>query len=648
MTSTGGDGPSQSINDSVSDEPSSKRIKLEQPTYGAAPLAPAAETPATREFPVGLLRTGSGDSPTGAKPGSTFLAVSTGDPGESEIVTCSDNSQASGSNTSFQDNSVQVRFAAGSSCPTPNPTGGISIPPPPPPKATTMRDLKMKYLEELEYMLREFRKLERQLLGAKGAAKLEESAGSRERREKLNSFILHLEETVQQIEEGCALELERDASGATTQRDEATRTEDEENVQRLDDHILSNLLPVKIRLKKQLAAQQGATKNPPGMPAPRRGSLQPTNLGKGTFVAAAEERRKQAEAAQLAAQEKEQTLQRVSEPSQFGKPLGGGGSSLTQKLHGATLGSTQRTYGHGVGSSIAAGPQTDEATPRAPKILYAGMVPQSTQHKSSLNAASGVHELLVQDPNFMDSKPEIGEADSKPQVLGSVAPAPQDAHQPAALDAKTKGNLPVFVPTTENLVCTVVPSHSPESVDILKKQHEDINISEDERRKLRKKRRKRKLMRLANRREKERQIQVAAQQAQAAQGASKPAAGRKKSAASKPPSKKGPKAVEYMCALCSETYTSTCDYNPWWALAQHECPKCRKMQVRCMFVKLRTLCLLFLISSLAVRFHALIFQPRPTPSTIIPLCWRMLTRITVEAHQRPLLCLRRRLSRSSM
>jgi hypothetical protein len=43
--------------------------------------------------------------------------------------------------------------------------------------------------------------------------------------------------------------------------------------------------------------------------------------------------------------------------------------------------------------------------------------------------------------------------------------------------------------------------------------------------------------------------------------------------------KGGPRSVEYMCALCNECYSSKCDDNPWWALSQHECSKCCKMQV---------------------------------------------------------------------
>ena len=63
-------------------------------------------------------------------------------------------------------------------------------------------------------MLVEFRKLERQLLGAPGlqqneaggGPKKNEAAGSKERREKLHGFILHLEDTIRQITEGCVLE----------------------------------------------------------------------------------------------------------------------------------------------------------------------------------------------------------------------------------------------------------------------------------------------------------------------------------------------------------------------------------------------------------------------------------------------------------
>lgn len=568
---------------SITVEPPHKRIKAEPSDDSATARATSTcETAVSEEHAASQAGVESAD--VGLKPSHNGTAPQKADHSESSIVTSSSGaSNSSASNTSLHDNTHAQAAIPASNGPVPNPTEPAAAAPAPvaaaapstkpPLKATTMDHLRTKYLGELEYMLREFRKLERQLLGAKGAAQLEESAGSRERREKLHSFILHLEDTVRQIEVGCTQEdAEKEQGDEATKNNPTKEADDEENVQKLEEHILANLLPVKIRLKKQLAAQQGATRNPPGMPAPRRGSLQPSSaaLGKGTFAAAAEERQKQAEAARLAAEQEERATRRVSDPTQFGKPLGGGGSSLTQKLHGATLGSSTRTFGHGVGSS-AASPATGES-----KILYAGMVPQSKQHQSSLNAASGVHELIVEDPNFVCNKPDVGEPDKV------IVPKPNAAQSSiVASGPQTTAASPKPVTPKKKDPPSPVPALMTETYEKRMKPHEDITLSEEERRRLRKKRRKRKLRRIAKRREKERQRQVALhQQAQAAQGSAKSAAGRKKSASSKPQGKKkGPKSVEYMCALCSEAYSSTCDYNPWWALAQHDCPKCRKSQI---------------------------------------------------------------------
>jgi hypothetical protein len=480
-----------------------------------------------------------------------------------------------------------------------------TIPKDSPLKSTTMSHLQTKYTAELEYMLREFRKLERQLLGAKGAAQLEESAGSRERREKLHSFILHLEDTVRQIETGCKLEVEGKStinlttsakSAQGSESDEAKKQmaetsaltnltkekEEEENVQKLEEHILANLLPVKVRLKKQLAAQQGASRNPAGMPAQRRGMLQPaaTERGQGTFAAAAEQRRKQAEAARLAAQqEEEQAVRRVSDPTQFGKPLGGGGSSLTQKLHGPTLGSKKRPHGHGVGR-----PQEPDDTSVEVKtekqVLYAGMVPGSTQHKSGVLAAAGVHEMVMED---VQSSTETNE--QKPATAALAAATENKslsthAGRQEKPTVETRKQIPEEAPSVQTKQ-PISPRLPVASVKPPAKALDDANLTDDEKRKLRKKRRKKKLLRLKKRREKERQRQVALhQQTQATQLSSKNSAGKKKTAVGKGQGKKkGPRSVEYICALCSEAYSSTCEYNPWWALAQHECPKCRKSQV---------------------------------------------------------------------
>ena len=197
-------------------------------------------------------------------------------------------------------------------------------------------------------------------------------------------------------------------------------------------------LPVKVRLTKQLAAQQGATRNPAGMPTSARGprpSAAAISGGKGTFAAAAEERRKREEAARVAASSSSSAaaaaaesttnppLQPPEAPSILGKPLKGGGSSLTARLHGATLGSKSRTAGHGVGQAEPAvqSPRSprdmtkvastttedsfdstagESGQPPKRKILFAGMTPGSEQVSSSVSAAQGAHKMVVTDPTL--------------------------------------------------------------------------------------------------------------------------------------------------------------------------------------------------------------------------------------------------------
>ena len=483
-------------------------------------------------------------------------------------------------------------------------------------KATTMLHLHKKYTAELEYMLREFRKLERQLLGAKGnAAGIEENAGSRERREKLHSFIMHLEDTLRQIELGCRLEAEGkstvmvgvtvgDSATTTTTQEDVTQTpagaltgekEEEENVQKLEEHILANLLPVKVRLKKQLAAQQGASRNPVGMPVARRGMLQqPVAEGTATFAAAAEQRRKQAEAAAS------------NDETQFGKPLVGGASSLTQKLHGQTLGSSDRKYGYGVGSSsdpskleaAASLPDDKDDSSKKRKILYAGMAPGSTQLQSGVSAASGVHKMIIETPGLYA-------ASAKAPGNGKVPEAAQSASFQAGAPKPTPQHLKALAAATappqrmphpgQKVRGAVLPKPAPPPVAGAKRpmQYDDTAMTEEERkqRKLRKRKKARKEAKL---RERERHLQILLQKQTipppktAGKKSGKAAAGKGQG------KKKGPRTVEYLCALCSEAYSSTCDCNPWWALTSHDCPKCRKTQVKS--VRVCVMCIKVLLS----------------------------------------------------
>jgi len=463
---------------------------------------------------------------------------------------------------------------------------------PPPHKATHFRHLRQKYLGQLEYMLREFQKLEKQLRGAAASA---ESAGSRERREKLHSFIQHLEETVQQIVTGVGLEeagqptYSPPVAEQQQQQDTALHTsslsrekEQEENVQRLEEHILANLLPVQVRLKKQLAAQQGAKHNPAGMPAVRGGSLQapssssasynylqPQQQGKATFLKAAPP------------PPSEQPL--PLPPTQFGKPLEGGGSSLTQKLHGEMLGCHSRSQGAGVGQPekdertttdnlVKASTAVDGKKDTAPKILYGGMALGSQQIQSSLSAANSVHKVVIRNPDLLIMQSEAHAA-MNDKSCGLTPTSVDTAMFLQDLDLKPKGvdPCPLASPSSS------LPHDSSGYYDL--EVEDDMGLSQsakaailsyEERRKLRKKRHRRK-KRLRQ------QQQAAAAAAAARQPKQRGSGGTIQSSSGA--QHRGPRNVEYMCALCNEIYNSTCDVNPWWALAQHECPKCCKAQI---------------------------------------------------------------------
>ena len=449
--------------------------------------------------------------------------------------------------------------------------GGSSIPSisnEAPLKATTFKHLGQKYKSELEYMLREFQKLEQQLLGAKTVQSVE-SSGSRERREKLHSFILHLDDTIKQIRTGCELEATGQSTVATplesTSLAKLTREkEEEENVQKLEEHILANLLPVKVRLKKQLAAQQGAKHNPAGMPvrgvvaAPAKGNANAG--GTGTFMAA-------------------------TQRTQFGKPLDGEGSSLTQKLHGQTLGSESRIHGDGVGRPTE---KREEPPPEQKKILFAGMALGSRQMKSSLTAASTAHRVVVHDPELlvMSSRKRSRDQVNDEAAAGSSSEtdkAPSLKTESTASPPRQRAKLQAQ--PTEAISSTVAAKAKPP--DVSTKLHQlsasvktpavstapqvfeeavDDVMTAEERRKLRRKRRKKKRLQREQHQQHSQLQQIA--------GATK----RKKNGGGAC-KKRGPRGVEYMCALCNEVYNSTCDYNPWWALSQQECPKCRKVQV---------------------------------------------------------------------
>jgi len=528
--------------------------------------------------------------------------------------------------------------------------GPRKLSPSPPLKSTKMFHLRMKYMAQLEYMHREFKKLERQLLGAKSSSKsITESAGSKERREKLHSFIVHLEETMNQIQVGCELEVEgkstlgvavtssgggmisggdatskvatsahstASVSSSTQETNEAIlasafeeeeakkefarssaltkltkEKEEEENVQKLEEHILANLLPVKERLTKQLAAQQGAAKNPVGMP-PRRG-LQPPSAAPphGRSISATQDRAPNAQNFPIPSHGplNPPSAGPVTGPtvhSQFGQPLKGGGSSLTQKLHGKTLGSQQRAHGHGVGimagiteTTIVKTEITTPITTTPRKVVYAGMTPGSRQVLSGVSAALGVHNMVVESSRH---KTENGVA-SSPQNPSTPPPPPPPSCVIKAPAAKLRTPGP---PASATLVVAkpvysaaqgatdksrAVPLSTPSfSADVVKESEALKKGRKVEKRRVDQERQRQIILH-------HQQQQIQRQHAAtAARRVVKSSPGAIRSVSNQ---KKGPRSVEYICALCNESYKTTCEHNPWWALSSHECVKCGKTQI---------------------------------------------------------------------
>lgn len=538
---------------------------------------------------------------------------------------------------------VGISAPSSSSPPLTSGMGSKKLSPPPPLKSTKMRHLLKKYMPQLEYMHREFKKLERQLLGAKTSAKgFTESTGSRERREKLHSFIVHLEETMNQIHAGC--EMEQGAkicenrgdtsvasrSGNTSaeaslhsssetgscqqasalDQEESKREfarasaltkltkekEEEENVQKLEEHILANLLPVKERLMKQLAAQQGAVKNPIGMPN-RRGLQPPSATAVGRDKTVANGDGNNVVPRQGITSSNATTTGPITGPtavSQFGKPLKGGGSSLTQKLHGKTLGSQKYVQGQklaaeqGVLNTSVPGPSAQR------KVVYAGMTPGSGQVQSGVSAATGVHNMIIETSRHRLAIAEAfgKESGSKPPPPPPPPPPNPPAHSTTiGLNASgpqsslPKNPLHVAVSETKDATPRIQASHMQshsiaqstrsaepgavrQSVVEKKKEmkHEET-INTDT------------VSKIENQRlevAKQRQLNVQQQETlNVPQKKGKPSVGLR--VISNP--KKGPRSVEYICALCNETYKATCEYNPWWALSSHECMKCGKTQI---------------------------------------------------------------------
>lgn len=207
--------------------------------------------------------------------------------------------------------------------------------------------LYQEYGSELANMVAAFDKLERELRVIPGSEKTKDQIKDAEQRHtKLLTFIKHLRRAQDQL-----------LSGAAPGQNE------EHEAALLEKALSEKLMPVYQRLKKQKGDSKGAKTNPKGAPVNHpvfNNAFKAANNDPPISVV---------KAGPLA-------------PSIFGAPLKGG-SFLTQKLHGSTLGSDARRYGDGVGmttpihDNTTTKPQQHTIAKRQRQILHGGMTPGS-------------------------------------------------------------------------------------------------------------------------------------------------------------------------------------------------------------------------------------------------------------------------------
>ncbi|GMI15433.1 hypothetical protein TrLO_g6584 [Triparma laevis f. longispina] len=216
-------------------------------------------------------------------------------------------------------------------------------------RMTPFTILYQKYSKLIQTMIKEFNSLEADLRTIPNPNQTQQQIDSAvQRHTKLVLFLKHLKQAGDMLESG--------PMGGK---------EDEEGEARdLEKRIKEKFIPVYNRLVKQREDSRKASKAPPpGHIEPR-----PANLVQ------AESSALPVSSSSMSAPPLHSTANVASAPADassiFNKPLKGG-SSLTQKLHGSSLGSVDRRHGSGVGSTTP----VHSNAPR--RILTAGMAPGS-------------------------------------------------------------------------------------------------------------------------------------------------------------------------------------------------------------------------------------------------------------------------------
>mmetsp|Transcript_23482 Transcript_23482/g.48876 ORF Transcript_23482/g.48876 Transcript_23482/m.48876 type:complete len:788 (+) Transcript_23482:160-2523(+) len=407
--------------------------------------------------------------------------------------------------------------------------------------------LYQEYGSELANMVAAFDKLERELRVIPGSEKTKDQIKDAEQRHtKLLTFIKHLRRAQDQL-----------LSGAAPGQNE------EHEAALLEKALSEKLMPVYERLKKQKGDSKGAKTNPKGAPVNHpvfNNAFKVANNGPPISVVKAG----------------------PPAPSIFGAPLKGG-SFLTQKLHGSTLGSDARRYGDGVGTNTPVLDNTTTKTQQHAKrqrhVLHGGMTPGSetvmmpppfiaglsdrratasptrSTLKTAGEAAAAASRVVVSERKIntanvnnlghsgqgsSGSDARDGKNESAPVASFSDL-APRGRHSMNRLTKESYGNSgstshESFSTTIEQ---ELLRGHLPQQV---------LNLGEKE------------------------------FPLHPPKAVKKP---RKKRRKESPPViiHNQVNDVEYLCAECDELYTTTTTANPWWVVVREECPKCHKLQI---------------------------------------------------------------------
>ncbi|GMH49843.1 hypothetical protein TrRE_jg10597 [Triparma retinervis] len=438
--------------------------------------------------------------------------------------------------------------------------------------------LYQQYGSQLASMVSAFDELEMELRIIPSSDKSSEEIATAEKRHtKLVTFIKHLKKAQEKLLNG-----------------PSTANEVEEAKQ-LEVSVRDRLLPVYMRLKKQKGDSQGAKTNPKGAPV-NHPLFKMANGGPPITMV---------------------KTRPPPAPTMFGAPLKGG-SFLTQKLHGSTLGSSARRYGYGVGSTTPIHDNTSTKLPQQSsqkevqqrqqrQIFRGGMAPGSEtvlmpppsikglgdiQRRGIVGATPKNQQTPMMTTSTGGPRELAAAAASAAASAAAAAGAAAAAAAAAAVVNMNIGNLgpslgheksanggnslapEIDLERTCSTFSDLAPQGSTSMERISSKESPEVDSHDD---------------RVSIMIEQDLLREHIPQQMLEVRGRKfplnppknlkKPRKKRRKEAQSQMEAHNQVNNVEYLCSECNDLYSTTTTANPWWVVTREDCPKCHKSQI---------------------------------------------------------------------